>query len=83
MNILPVLPSSQYEENKIIQQLVGNDGSHVFLSNLPADHFIDDAPKLKYYSSKESLVLLDKFSFYKGINLDNRKHQVSNFALTC
>ena len=83
MNILPVLPSSQCEENKIIQQLVGNDGSHVFLSNLPADHFIDDAPKLKYYSSKESFVLLDKICFYKGINLDNKNHQVSNLALTC
>ena len=76
MNILLAIPSSQYEENKMIQMLVGNDGNHVFMSNLPADHFIDDAPKLKYYSSKESLVLFDKISFLKGINLYNRKLQV-------
>ena len=68
----------------IIQQLVGKDGSHVFLSNLPtrvlAEKYSHKEHKANYYASKDRLPFLFHlhndnkiFNLVEGINMTQPK----------
>lgn len=78
------MTSSLHEKNKIIQQLVGKDGSHVFLSNLPtrvlAEKYNYKELEAIYYASRERLPFLfhhhddNKVSnLVEGINMNQPK----------
>ena len=76
MSSFSVLSSSQYEENKIVNHLVGKVGSHVFLSNLLTLPFGVDALETKYYKSKELIPLFNENRMNKEVLLNNEEYQV-------